>query len=204
MKKLSIFLALLSIMYFHIASAQNNNRPVVTIKSLPNSTDEFISLRNQIATTPEGGAAMFILALYLYTKKPTMGMECIISSVDMSVLSEAPEGKGYKGYDLGSSNKSLLTSQLDKGKHIPSSYFKGTSPQNGYKASTPFQVETSTNPSSGNESEGKIKLFVKSTGADSPRPIMMKQNDKGIWKASEWSSLLVGVRPPATTVKDDL
>jgi hypothetical protein len=49
-----------------------------------------------------------------------------------------------------------------------------------------------------------VKVFVKCTGADSPRPITLVKNDKGIWKAKEFSSLLVGIKAPPSNVKDDL
>ncbi len=42
------------------------------------------------------------------------------------------------------------------------------------------------------------------TGAATPRPVTLKRNDRGVWKAYEWSSLLVGVRPPVLKIEDDL
>ena len=47
-------------------------------------------------------------------------------------------------------------------------------------------------------------VFARGYAAASPRPVTLKVNDKGIWKASEWSSLIVGVQPPAKTETDDL
>jgi hypothetical protein len=195
-------LTLLCIFWAYQSFAQNNQRPLVNIPSVPTTTEEFITLRNKIATTPEGGAAMFVLAMQLYVKKPEMGMECVISMVDLGALQQS--NKGYKGYDLGTSTKNLFKSQLSQAPHIPFSYYKDTSPKDGYKASPPFKVETSINRYSGTESEGKLKVFVKSSGADTPRPITLKKNDKGVWKATEWSSLIVGVRKPVVIIKDDL
>ncbi len=56
----------------------------------------------------------------------------------------------------------------------------------------------------GNRETGQYKVFVACSGAELPRPVTLKKNDQGLWKASEWSSLLVGVMPPMTTPGDDL
>ena len=50
----------------------------------------------------------------------------------------------------------------------------------------------------------RAKLFVFSSGADSPRPVTVKKNNRGLWKATSYSSLDVGVRPPIVIVDDDL
>ena len=38
----------------------------VKIESMPESTEEFINLRNDLAGTSEGGAAVFVIALLKY------------------------------------------------------------------------------------------------------------------------------------------
>jgi len=53
----------------------------------------------------------------------------------------------------------------------------------------------------------KDKKFIedhigKDSGADSPRPITLTRNNKGIWKASSWHSLLVTIKAPL--FQDDL
>lgn len=54
------------------------------------------------------------------------------------------------------------------------------------------------------QSADKAKMFVYSTGADTPRPVALTRNDKGLWKGVEWSSLEVGIRASATNRTDDL
>ena len=46
---------------------------VVKIQKLPSTVQEFVELRNSIALTPLGGAAMFIIALKLQVEKPEIG-----------------------------------------------------------------------------------------------------------------------------------
>jgi len=54
----------------------------------------------------------------------------------------------------------------------------------------------------GYPADGKAKFFVACGGADSPRPIQLARNKHGHWKVIEWSSLTVGVKPPASAAGD--
>ncbi|WP_167882958.1 DUF6935 domain-containing protein [Leptospira barantonii] len=46
---------------------------------------------------------------------------------------------------------------------------------------------------------------IRLSGADTPRPVTLKKNAKGVWKAREFSSLLVGIKKPASkNPADDL
>jgi hypothetical protein len=171
----------------------------VKIDNYPGNIDEFIELRNQIANTPEGGASVFLIALKIYAENPELGKQCLVIAADRGVLRE---GNVYKGFELLHGDMSLIESQLGKDKNIPNSYFEGSSPANGYKVKLPYQMEFSSNAYSGDPKAGTFKLFVNCSGADSSRPITMKRNDNGIWKASNWSSLLIGIKKPP--VSDDL
>ncbi len=175
----------------------------VQIDALPKSVEEFVALRDQIAQTPEGGAAMMILALHAYTEDEELGRQCLTIAVDRDRLQEGPDG--YKGWQLRRSNMQRIKSQLQRQAYIPKSYIKGATPENGYQLPAPPHVFTiADNPYSGDPASGKCKLFVVCSGADSPRPVALKRNNRGIWKASEWSSLIVGMRAPAKEVDDDL
>ncbi|WP_051296376.1 DUF6935 domain-containing protein [Eisenibacter elegans] len=182
-------------------NAQQTALATKGIKQLPNSTEAFKTLRDQVATTPQGGAQMFLIALKVYVENPELGEQLLVMAVDMERLSS---GNTYQGYALGTSDGSLLRRQLEQHPHLPNSYFKGSSPQNGYQVKTPLDIECSSNPYSGDMAQGNFKVFVRSSGADSPRPLQMKRNDKGIWKVAEWSSVLVGIRQPERKVVDDL
>jgi hypothetical protein len=54
-------------------------------------------------------------------------------------------------------------------------------------------ADATSNPHNGN-TDTKAKVFVTSSGADTARPIHLLKNDKGFWKANNWSSLVVGVK----------
>ena len=42
--------------------------PPVQFDRIPGSIDDFVALRNQVATTPQGGAAMMVVALLAYVE----------------------------------------------------------------------------------------------------------------------------------------
>jgi hypothetical protein len=193
MKKL-IFFVLIFILS-STAFAQKKKLPEVTIDKLPSNTEEFLNLRDKLATTPQGGAAIFVVASILYTQNPELGRQCLIIASDKSLLNSSAKG-GYQGFDFGNSSNYLIQ-QLDSKKHVPNSYIQGTSPNTQYAlGNPPYKVICSTNPYSGNEQDGTLKVFIQCSGADSDRPITLLRNEKGIWKAKEFSSLVVGIRPP--------
>ena len=193
--KNKIYLILI-VTFFSIISV---NAQTVKIKKLPKTIEDFVEMRNDIATTPEGGAAMFMIALKMYIDNPDLAEKCFVAIVDRNLLRE---GNVYKGYKLLNSDMSLIKSQMKNDKLIPNSYIKGATTKNHYKVKLPYVYEFSSNKYSGSIEKGDFKLFVACSGASSPRPIRMKKNNRGIWKTSSWSSVLVGIAKPP--IDDDL
>jgi len=173
----------------------------VTLKKMPKTVDEFVKLRNKIATTPQGGASMFVLALKIYEKNHTFGRQCLVIATDRSRLQK---GNVYKGFQLFSTDYNRIKRQIESNPYIVDYYFKGASPENGYKTKLPYVLNFSTNAYCGDPKTGKYKIFVKCYAADSPRPIKIVKNNKGYWKASEWSSIIMGGKKPIIEVDDDL
>ena len=171
----------------------------ITINSMPSTIEEFVQLRDQIAQKPEGGAAIFLLAMKIFVENEQLGRQCLVVAADRNSLQE---GNDYKGYSLLRSQMSLLSSQLSKNPKIPNSYIEGATPENNYSVSLPFVYTFSRQKYSGDESEGVIKIFVKCYGADTDRPIQLRRNNRGLWKATNWSSVIVGVKSPP--VDDDI
>ncbi|OQY02200.1 MAG: hypothetical protein B6I20_07140 [Bacteroidetes bacterium 4572_117] len=191
-KKICFSFLLISFSFITIAQT-------VKIKKLPKSIEEFVSMRNKIATTPQGGAAMFMIALKIHTTNPDLAKKCFVAIVDRKLLRE---GDVYKGFKLLNSDMGLIKSQVAKDKNIPNSYIKGATPKNHYKVKLPYIFEFSSNKYSGSIEAGDFKLFIACSGASSPRPIRMKKNNRGLWKTSNWSSVLVGIMKPP--IDDDL
>ena len=175
----------------------------VPVDKLPQSVEEFIGLRDQIAHTPDGGAAMMVIALILYAVDEALGRQCLTIAVDRQRLEEGPDG--HKGWRLRTADMRRIALQLESRPHIPRSYVKGATPRNGYQLPVPpYVFEVSGNLYSGDASSGTFKVFVTSSGASSPRPVTVRRNNRGVWKAYEWSSLIVGVAPPSQSIDDDL
>ena len=146
---------------------------------------------------------MMVLAFLAYVEDKALGQQCLTVAVDRERLQEG--SKGYKGWQLSNGDLQRVQFQVQGKSYLPRSYIEGAMPENGYTlAGPPYVVTCSDNPYSGDINSGTYKVFVTCSGANSPRPITLKRNNRGFWKASEWSSLLVGVEAPAQTIDDDL
>lgn len=171
--------------------------PVVSIDFLPESLESFVNLRNTLCDTPAGAAAAVILALLLYARDDELGRRCMAAAVHHEQLWEGSEG--YQGLQISPGNMQLIRAQIADRAYIMQSYIKGAAPENGYRLpDPPYLLEFTTNKYSGDPEQGRYKLFAVCSGAASPRPVTVKKDRDGLWKASEWSSLIVGVIPPKT------
>ena len=175
----------------------------VEIGQLPQSIEEFVALRDRIADTPQGGAVIMIIALLLYAEDQMLGEQALTVAVDRERLQEA--GDGYRGWQMQRRPLRMIRRQILDSSYIPCSYFLGTSLESGYRLpEPPLHVECRSGPYSGDVDERTYKVFVTSSGAPSARPVTLHRNQRGFWKAYEWSSLLLGVRPPSVHEPDDL
>ncbi len=177
------------------------NSQTVKIEKKPKTIEEFIKLRNEIAVKPEGGAAMFLLALKIYKVNKEFGKKCLVVTVKKGSLIK---GNIYKGYQLFKSDMQLIERQIESKYGLIDSYIKGSGPENKYTVKLPYIYEFTTNPYSGDPASGSYKILVKCSGADSDRPIRLKKNEKGYWKADSWSSVLVGIKKIKSEETDDL
>lgn len=200
MKK-AIALVILAAAAAGVVFADGNQIITVSVERFPSTIEDFVELRNELAVTPEGGAAVFVVAMNMHVDDPELGIQAFTIALDRDQLQEASDG--YKGFKPGFRYMNLIRSELKQKPYIAPSYFIGTSPSSGYRLpSPPYEIEVHTNPHS-DISENEKKYFVRSTGADSVRPIYLKKNNRGIWKVTN-ESLILGVRPPKELVDDDL
>ncbi|MBE6160635.1 MAG: hypothetical protein E7158_00235 [Firmicutes bacterium] len=80
--------------------------------------------------------------------------------------------------------------QNNKIDFIGKSYFKGAIPSNDYTPSVPYEIEVIENDYS-DDAEGYKRLFLKSGGADSPRPITLRLAKDGNYYV--WSDSFIGL-----------
>lgn len=189
--KTLIFAALLLLAQASSLCAQSKN---ISIPSIPTDMDKFTQLRDQTAISPEGGAAIFVVAMLMYSQDADLGMQAFTVALDQSRI---VEGNIYKGFAPVSGAKYDIENYYGKHKdHLGNSYIVGTKTADNYKlGKLAYKMEFSRNKYT-EQSNGAMRIFIKCNGASSPRPITLKQNDKGIWKVSEFSSLFVGVAKP--------
>lgn len=178
-----------------------SNERTVEVPGIPTTVEEFVALRDGLATTPHGGAAVFVVALVAYSQDEALGRACLTIAVDGSLLSDGDQG--YKGKQLSIVDMRNMKERLGGKPYVARSYIQGTSAAEAYALPpAPLTIRIKEQPH--DISPERAKVFVHSTAADSPRPIALVPNNRGIWKAREWSSLQVGGRPPVVVVDDDL
>lgn len=156
------------------------------------SIEDYESLYQEYGRGPNGAAALFVAALIAYMENQDLGMQCFTAILDDGQLAD---GDVYQGKKPDSGIMYHLK-RIVHTKYLAYSYVRGTSPETGYAPpAPPYTVALSTNKYS-QVAEDRVKLFVKCSGADSPRPISLKKGDDGFWKVTEASSLFVGIRSP--------
>lgn len=173
-----------------------------TVQNVPGSIEEFVQFRDQHANSPEGGALTLLVAMMGFSRSQDLGMQSLTVALDSDNLSK---GNTYKGFTPAGSIMYHVNRFNSSGawEFTPFAYVQGTNPQNRYQTSTPYKVLISRNKFSGEESSGQVKVFIHVFGV-SPRPVTMKMNDKGIWKAKELSSMFLPVQAPPKQQSDDL
>lgn len=153
-----------------------NKSETFTFAALPESLAEMQALPEAKLDTPFKTAALTVCALCAYAADKQIGTEMLnwlrgprpLSNMEISFLNDRfRDGKTY----------------------VPFSYFEGATPENDYIPAEPFKVTVSTNPYS-DANEGYMKLFIKSSGADTAREVVLRQRGSdGVWFL--WDQMLL-------------
>ena len=156
----------------------------VTLSSFPTSYDEMAALPEAALTQPEAVVAMTVAALLAYEKSPE---ECY----RMMDFLRGPR-------PLSAFEKQFLKERLGGGKlYIARSYLEGAVPTNDYTPSLPFTVRCQDSFSQMAD-PGYRKFDVFSGGADSPRPVTLRNKPStGQWFLWE-QILMVDIRIPVS------
>ena len=152
-----------------------------TFAALPESLAQMQALPEATLDDPFKTAALTVCALCAYAADKNIGAE-------MLNWLRGPR-------PLGAFDISFLNDRFRDGKtYVPFSYFKGATPENNYTPAKPFTITVETNPYS-DANEGYKKLFVRSSGADNPREIVLRMKGDGTWLLWD-QAILVGIRDP--------
>ena len=130
---------------------------------------------------PENTAALFLLAMDLFARDQEAGVEAVnglrgprpLNNMDIQFLRDRLRGKTY----------------------LPLAYFDGASPENGYRPSQPLTLQLYPDPCPQDCEKDFVRVFLKTSGADSPRGIKLRRKGEN-WYLWEYSSVLTGIRLP--------
>lgn len=149
-------------------------------ETLPTSVNELQKLPQSSLETPFCTAALTLLALMYYPLNKEIGLQ-------MLDFLKGPQS-------LTAYEKQFLADRFRDKDYVPRSYFVGASVQNDYQPTTPLTLVVMQSSHS-YEQAGYAKLFLRSSGADTPRPIVLRQAKDGKWYLWE-QMLLADIRPP--------
>ncbi len=148
--------------------------------AIPENIAQLQALPEAALTSPFQTAALTALVLLRYETDPAAAIDLLnflkgpqpLSPFEQQFLRDRLQGKGY----------------------VARSYFAGTSPANNYAPTKPYTVTVFDGPYS-YQQDGYAKLMLRSSGADSPREIMLRR------KGTQWflweNYLLPDIRVPA-------
>ena len=92
----------------------------------------------------------------------------------------------------------FLRDRLRGKSYLPLAYVEGATPENGYQPQVPYALNVLADPRPQDLEPGYLRVFLKTAGADSPRPMKRRQKaSTGEWFLWEYSSILSGIRIPA-------
>ena len=159
----------------------------IEISRLPHGSEDFSAMQADLASTPEGGATALVAALLSYVAGDALAEQYVAAALDEARLQSGA---------LRVADRQRLQRQLKDRPATIHSLVAGATPENNYQLpEPPYRLSFSRNPYSGEDDSGRVKVFVACSGAASPRPVTLQRGTDGLWRAAEWSSLLLGVMP---------
>lgn len=156
----------------------------ITIEHIPESLEQFKAMAAETLPKPEAVCAAFLCALALYTADKEAG------TAAMDLL-RGP--RPMTPYDV-----QFLRDRLRGKEYLPLAYFEGATPENNYTPENPYRLIILPDPRPQDTEPGYLRMFLKTAGADAPRPVKLRQKPStGEWFLWEYSSILSGIRIPA-------
>jgi len=165
----------------------NHASETITFADIPTSAEAIRALPIGNLQSPYATAALCICALNVFVTNQEAGVEMMnylkgpdaMSPMDISFIRDRFQGdKTYK----------------------VRSYFNGATPDNNYMPASPYTVTVTENAHSrDNYADGYLVVFLKSGGADSPRPLTLRRKPStGEWFvfSDSFKGLLADIRIP--------
>lgn len=156
---------------------------LIMLNGLPKTLEELKAMPQAGLNNPEEVAALTVAALALYPENPT-------ETERMLDFLRGPR-------PLNGIDKQFIRDRFRGKEYLMRSYFYGSSPENNYIPEMPYRVMISEDAYSRSQiGEGYLTLYVACSGADSPRPLKLRNKPStGQWFLWE-QQLLTGIRIP--------
>lgn len=157
---------------------------------LPKSLEDLQGRIPTEAKTPEGAIKLWFDCVFVY-----LGGD---KELGAQLITEMTKDKDWAG------TMSYFVDAMDNKPYVWRSYVKGATPENKYQMDpNEYELElrdVTLKPYDDYEEGKVVRIKVFSSGADSLRPFFLERNSRGEYKAREFSSLCVGVKPPVEPV----
>lgn len=154
----------------------------VIIQKIPENLQEFEVLAAK-GQQPECICALFLCALALFERDKDAGT---------AAMNRLRGPKPMTPYDC-----QFLRDRLRGKSYLPLAYFEGATPGNSYQPQVPYILNVLADPRPQDVEPGYLRVFLTTSGADSPRPMKLRQKvSTGEWFLWEYSSILSGIRIP--------
>jgi len=164
--------------------------------ALPTTMDEYKARIAAEASDPQQATKLFFDGIFVYLSgEKQLGMDFIM---EMSRYKEWSE-----------SQHRMLLERMDSMPHIYRSYAEGATPENHYamdpqEYNLVFEGAIDYKPYVDKDEGAFAKLFVRSGGADSARPLVLQRNNAGQYKVYDFSSINLDIRPPKAELDTSL
>ncbi len=160
-----------------------NHEETFTFSELPSDINKLQCLPEASLTSPFATVALTLAVLCNYGQS-------VEKTIEMLDFLKGPES--VSGFE-----KQFIKEHLGEETYKSFSYFEGSSPENNYTPSKPFRITVIENPYSFTN-ENWATLYVRSSGADSPRPVKLrKKPSTGQWFLNE-IQCLADIRKPVS------
>lgn len=171
-----------------VNKAVTNKTVPVSFPALPNNLAELMRLPGSDLTDPYAVAAFLVAALNVY---PTNREACF------EMLNYLKGPRPLTPYD----QQFIRDRFMDGTNYVPRSYFNGSSPDNDYTPTTPYTINVMELVHSRDQfNEGYLKLFMRSSGADNERYLVLRHKPStNQWFVWEFAGILVGIRQPKSS-----
>ena len=172
-----------------------------------NSSERFSEFKARFeaqGTDPEATVRLLVEGMATLEQDEELGAQMMALVLSKKLLQ--PDPGAPSGQRFRAANGTLGRLRADP--NIARSLVGGTH-QQGYAdadlAGLPVELDRGYSPGAQGVDyprPGEARFFVRSGGADTPRPVNLARNSGGYWKVTSMSSLTSGVRRPAAQVSD--